>query len=256
MKIAHILSDEKFIDRHINKFERSDFHNFYFYLKKSYKYQGNYPHKLLYIQPDLPAYKELVEKIEDYDLVIFYFLQRDKIAFLKDIQASKVVIAWSFYGAELYSLPLLKYSMLSDTTLKTLNWDFLNLGKLEDRLRSIVYFFKNKPTDYQLIKQSIPRINYFLWYNPYEYDFLNNFFNHKLPAFIPYSMTDVMEHVIPNRNKSNSILIGNSRAFYNNHLDAISLLQSANFSGKISIPFSYGNNPRYADKVKKVAASS
>src|SRR5690606_38226898 len=156
-----------------------------------------------------------------------------KMKLLKDIQSSQVIVIWSFYGAELYSLPPMKYSMLSKKTMKVLNWNFLNLGKWKDRLRSIVSFLKNKPTNYQLIKQAIPRVDFFLWYNRYEYDFLDSFFNKQLPVFIPYSITNVLEYVVPNKDKSNSILIGNSRALYNNHLDAISLLQKHNFEGRI-----------------------
>jgi dTDP-N-acetylfucosamine:lipid II N-acetylfucosaminyltransferase len=256
MKVAHIVSDEKFIDRHIDKYKDSGFENSFFYFRDEYKYKGKYEQQLTHIQPGSSSYQDLVKGIEAFDMVIFYFLQRNKIALLNDIQGSKVIIVWSFYGAELYSLPRMKYKMLSRETLKLLNWDYFNLGRLGDLRTSITNLFKNEPTDDQLIKKAVPQVDYFLWYNPYEYDFLNSLFHGKLPAFIPSSVTNVTGDIVPNKDKSNSVVVGNARSFYNNHIDAIGLLKECHFKGKVSIPFSYGFNPRYARKLKSKASSS
>ena len=258
LKIAHILSDEKFIDRHIYKYKSSDFCNSYFYLKPEYNYKGKWAHQLQYIQPKSPAYFDLVQNIDQFDIVILYFLNWDKKIFVSDITASKVVVIWSFYGAEFYSIPPLSYKMLSNKTRHTLNgkWGGIDIQKIEDVLRSIIFFFKGKKTQYRLLFDVIKRINGFLWYNPYEYEFLNEYFNHQLPPYLPYSITEAMEGMTPTQETKNSVRLGNLRSPYNNHLDAIELLKDSHYKGAISIPFSYGDFPKYASKLKAVSRSS
>src|SRR5690606_32435006 len=116
MKVVHILSDEKFIDKHINKYDKSGFENFYIYLRSNYAYTVAHTDKVIYIEPKSSSYFKLIDEIDHYDIVILYFLQRDKLKFIKDLGASKIIVIWSFYGAELYSLPQLRYKMLSWNT--------------------------------------------------------------------------------------------------------------------------------------------
>src|SRR5690606_33260206 len=116
-----------------------------------------------------------------------------------------------------------------------------------------LYILKRKKTSDQLIRRMCKRIDYFLWNNKFEYDQLNSQLGNILPPFMQATVSNRMENVVPCKEKSNSLLIGNSGSPYNNHLDAIEVLKKCNYRGNIWIPFSYGDKYKYNQKVKKAA---
>lgn len=258
MKVAHIFSDEKFVDKHIIKYGGCDFLNDYFYMKSVNSYNGVNKLRVKYVRPGSSEYLSLVEDIDQYDILILYFLTIDKIQLVEDIWSSKVKIVWSFYGAELYSLPTLKYEFLSDETQRAMGirCGNINWGKAKDFLRLGVYSLKGQKTMEALVRKACKRIDYFLWYNKFEYDYLNERMGRILPPFMQSTLNNRMENVTPNPNKNNSIVVGNSCNPFNNHLDAIELFRKSKYKGKVVMPFSYGNRPRYSKKVKKVALRS
>lgn len=254
MKIAHVFSDEKFIDKHIIKYVNSDFQNTYFYMKSVDSYLGINRSQVNYIKPGSHEYLSLVRDIDQYDILILYFLTTDKIQLVEDVRHSKVKIIWSFYGAELYSLPTLKYDFLSDRTQRAMGikWGVFNLDRGKEMLRKGLHVLKGEKSLLQLVQRACKRIDYFLWYNKFEYDLLNEKLEGILPPFMQSTLNNRMEDVVPSLNRGNSIIIGNSRDPFNNHLDAFEVLAKVGYRGCVSIPFSYGVNLYYGEKLKKM----
>jgi len=256
MRIAHFLSDSKFVDEHINKYIESDFINDYFYLKREYNYTGINRDIVNFLPPESEEYTDIINNIEKYDIVILYYLNPDKSRFIEAIKHSNVKIIWSFYGVEIYGLSSFREKVLSEITLNALKKidNKLDVAKIKVLIVRFINKFRKKKPKVQWIQKSCERIDYFLWYNKFEYDFLNEQLGNILPPFIQAPLNISMEDVVPNKDKQNSILIGNSAAYYNNHLDALAILKANNFDGTISLPFSYGKNLGYEAYVKKYLA--
>src|SRR5690606_32440890 len=109
MKVAHVMSDEKFIDKHIIKYASCDFHNTFLYLKDEDRYEGVNREDLHYVKPNSTAYFHLIDNIDQYDILILYYLNWEKLDLLEAIYRSEIKIIWSFYGVELYDLPDIRY---------------------------------------------------------------------------------------------------------------------------------------------------
>ncbi|GAB2989194.1 hypothetical protein GCM10027284_02150 [Cyclobacterium sediminis] len=258
MKIAHFLNDNKFVDKHIKKFIDCDFENDFFYLNPKNNYSGNHKDRVVYLAPESEAYTSVVNTIETYDIVILYYLNSDKFRLVEAIKDSKVKIIWSFYGAEIYDLPSVRQQMLSERTQKALKrisykLNFAKLRKLIGRYRNRL---KKRRTKSQWMQQSFQRIDYFLWYNKYEYDLLNELMGQRLPSFMQASLNNPLNEVVPEKNKTNGILVGNSASYFNNHLDVLDLLTTNRYKGKVSLPFSYLKNDNYVPLVKNYVGRS
>ena len=258
MKIAHFFNNNKFVDKHIIKYIECDFENDFFYLNNENNYSGSHKGKVVYLPPESEAYNSIINRIETYDIVILYYLNSDKFKLIEAIKHSKVKIIWSFYGAELYSLPSIRLKMLSENTQLVLKDELSksNSESIKDVFRWLLSPFRNKRTNHQWIKKSCKRIDYFLWYNEFEYEILNKYMGQILPTFMEAPLNNALNEVEPDPNKENSLLIGNSASYYNNHLDALDILATNRYKGKVSLPFSYLKNDNYVALIEKYALRS
>src|SRR5690606_5569731 len=139
-----------------------------------------------------------VQNINRYDIVIIYFLQVEKAQFIKDIENSRVIIIWSFYGADLYGLSFLKYQMLSESTKRALLLKRfgINLFRVKEILKKSISYISGSSTADDQIRRACNRIDYFLWYNKFEYDFLNAQIDFPLPKFLLSTLNNRMESVV------------------------------------------------------------
>ena len=258
MKIAHFFNNNKFVDKHIKKYIECDFENDFFYLNNENNYSGSHKDKVVYLPPESEAYNSIINRIETYDIVILYYLNTDKFRLIEAIKHSKVKIIWSFYGAELYSLPSIRLKMLSENTQLVLKDELSksNSESIKNVFRWLLSPFRNKRTNHQWIKKSCKRIDYFLWYNEFEYEILNKYMGQILPTFMEAPLNNALDKVEPEPNKENSLLIGNSASYYNNHLDALDILATNRYKGKVSLPFSYLKNDNYVALIEKYALRS
>lgn len=258
MKIAHFFNNNKFVDKHIKKYIECDFENDFFYLNNENNYSGSHKDKVVYLPPESEAYNSIINRIETYDIVILYYLNTDKFRLIEAIKHSKVKIIWSFYGAELYSLPSIRLKMLSENTQLVLKDELSksNSESIKNVFRWLLSPFRNKRTNHQWIKKSCKRIDYFLWYNEFEYELLNKHMGQILPTFMEAPLNNALDKVEPDPNKENSLLIGNSASYYNNHLDALDILATNGYKGKVSLPFSYLKNDNYVALIEKYAVRS
>ena len=258
MKIAHFFNNNKFVDKHIKKYIECDFENDFFYLNNENNYSGSHKDKVVYLPPESEAYNSIINRIETYDIVILYYLNSDKFRLIEAIKDSKVKIIWSFYGAEIYGLPEFRQHTLSEKTqkaLKRISYK-INFAKLRMLIGRYLNKFKKKKTKIHWLQRSCQRIDYFLWYNEFEYELLNKHMGQILPTFMEAPLNNALDKVEPEPNKENSLLIGNSASYYNNHLDALDILATNRYKGKVSLPFSYLKNDNYVALIEKYALRS
>lgn len=256
IKIIHIFNHEVFVDRHISNVKNGGFENYYVFLKDENIYSGNFKQLVKHVVPHSPAYFKLIKDCKLFDILILYDLEKEKIEIVNRLNEDRPIIIWSFYGAELYSLPHIRKRLFSPATIKVLNFKFdkkINLF-LKSLVRSFYHYIRGSTNINTARKRAMLKIDYFAWYSKEEYDFLNEKLRHQLPAFIESSIATPFDKIQGTFEKSDSILIGNSASPYNNHLDIIQELDKLNFSGKITIPFSYGSKD-YIFKIKEVVKS-
>ena len=131
-----------------------------------------------------------------------------------------------------------------------------NLDFFKDQVKRILPFlFQNEISFYRAIKRSDAFVSVF----KDEYKYLIKHWNH-LPIFIRlsqdglrlYSKEINFELEYP---KSNTVVIGNSRSQYNNHLDILESIETCDLDQKINIKllFNYGPNNKYTQKVREKA---
>ncbi|KAA5536250.1 hypothetical protein F0919_00870 [Taibaiella lutea] len=257
VRIAHIFSDEKFIDLHIKMFSESSFINTYFYVNKLNLYKGNNTPKLLYLTPNLNELFNLARKISsEYDILFVYNLNVEKAKIINAIDSSRLKIIWNFYGTEIYNMPSVRstfFSLSTKTILeKKMSESFIS--SLKFSVKQVIRALRRKESTSELIYRAMKRIDYFTWYSEEEYNYLNELLKNRLPPFLKLSINNRLEHIVAKEEKKLRLLIGNSRSPFNNHIDILTTLENNAFNGEINIPFNYGSDINYANKLKEYTA--
>ncbi len=186
------------------------------------------------------AIQDIVELCNSADLVILYDL-----TFTKSLVADKlnpnVTIIWQFYGYEIYrKIEHLVYSPLSASIIKK-NFSEtvkLNLEKISDNLK---YLRQYGVTRDQIFNKAVKRIDYFWGLSSYEYKWLNENWG-SLPKFLQRPRVKREQVEVQLSQKSNSIILGNNRNPFNNHLDLFNIIAPLQnpHNIKYKILFSYG----------------
>ena len=149
----------------------------------------------------------------------------------------------------------------SDTT-----WDIIkdnynpnSTSKLRNRLKQYIKLRTNLDNEFDI---AINRCNYFLGVSDYEYNFLKKTWDF-LPTFLQAPL-DILFQVkeLPNKEKSNRVLVGNNRSAYNNHIDILKIIDNNYVGNNISfnLIFNYGTESNYSkivrDTSKKTTSTS
>lgn len=250
MKLLHLLSDDKFVDSHVVKFDFDGFENVFLYLKDKKTYQGSNDALLRHIKPLSEEYLRFVKETEGFDAVITNGLGYYQSLFINQLP-STIKIFWCFFGAEIYNNPRLwkKTDLYAPETLAAIkrNFGYFFLRKIY-HLR---FYFKHRKHLHIEIEKAISRCNYFVWYIEEEHQMLNAKLKIDLPEFKPLSIINRDADLDLIYNKRDTILLGNSGSEFNNHLDALKTLREAKCGYEIKIPFSYGVKDWYKREVSK-----
>jgi len=262
LKILHIFHDQKFIDFHIERFQESPYFNEYVYLDKEFAYNGKYLDILRKVKPFTEDYSVLISTASLYDIIFIYNLNKTKASLINSLEVKKPIIIWHFYGVEIYNRPRFKYENYSLATKKVLGIKSLTLLKesLRRNVRNLKYILKciltgnmiSLPKD--VIEQAIAKIDFFAWYDVYEYKLLKSKMK-RLPQFLYMPFIMKKANSIPVAELSPKTIIGNSYSPENNHLDILLLLQRHSFKNEIIVPFSYGNDEIYKLRLTKIIQS-
>jgi hypothetical protein len=254
IRVIHIHSNPLFIND-IKRFEGSDFLNTVIVLGKKIKFQNHYSENAIFFKRTPRNINKIICICNKSNLVVLHDLDwvKKKIAISL---SSEIMIAWRFYGYELYSLNAnTYYTELTKNTEKKVLFKAL-FQNIFERAFGLVSYIKWGNYLYTDFNKVIKRVNYFLGYSIEEYDYLKKL-HPELPPFIKLSieLTGAFSFCKSLSAKSR-IVIGNNRSPYNNHLDIIELIKSYNNSENYEfiLPFNYGVVTNYSKDVIKAAS--
>lgn len=250
LRIAHIVNDEKFIDTAIeifNQIKDSIHSTFYCYTK--------YPLKYIFNKEDIQIFNNenaIIEEINKSEACIILLHSRFlSYNVLSKIDKKKKLI-WISWGYDLYNQTpylFINPAPINFNIYKPLTRSYL---RKEFSLKYLIkYFFK-----LQFIRDKINknkfynRVDYLSTILPVELEYANLFlrkYNIK-KFYFSYMRQNVTIPVVSNINVSNkeNILLGNSAAETNNHVDVLKVISKLNINHrKIIIPLSYCGNNNY-----------
>jgi hypothetical protein len=272
-KILHITSDNKFISHALTSFENVyPGQNTVWMFANGYDWHASKNHRDLEFT-FLDMFKpSLLKKLKLFDLVVIHGFDLFKYP-LVALAPKDVKFAWLGWGYDYYGyiykneddLLLTGTQKIQNQCARKTLKDTIYPVKLVKKLvkMALEFLFKKKAIkrigsfspvleeDYQLVEQTK----------------LISF----LPAYMPWNYGSLEESLVKNfigeRVSGNSILLGNSASFTNNHLEAFELIKKVasyeNTDFKIVAPLSYGDecyrsvilkegNVRFGDDFKAV----
>lgn len=252
LKVVHIHTDLKFVGG-TDRFEKSHFDNAVIIIGASETYNGPCSDRAIFLSSSKSDLRHAVTICSNADLVIFYALDIVK-SYIATMLPESITVAWRFFGHELYGRNIKDY--LSEYSLA-----FYRTDGVVRRLKRSLVQFKYKVTYGSsidtLFERAIERQDLFLCLSKDEYDHLVIYWKN-LPLFVQLPIPMPLAHRDIHK-KDNTIIIGNSRSIFNNHIDIINLIEMSNCDDKLSflIPFSYVPESEYSTEVKsRVKASS
>lgn len=249
-KICNICADEKFIDNAIEGMDLfADKWNSLWIICQ------NTNNELRYIKKHINRITKVQENnvlnyISEYgfDAVILHSYGVISPTIIKDIPR-KIKLFWFGWGYDIYNFPENK-PFLKWNLYKPLTYNYINpsvFTKLRHIASHLKFYLLRKDKVYC---ESLKRIDYFSGVVDFEYDLLKrnpNFRAQKvLFSYSNPTELDTYEHF-----NGNNILVGNSAAFTNNHLDLLEHLKPVDLSArKIILPLSYAGTIQYGKKIE------
>jgi len=257
IRVANFVLDEKFIDGQIeyHNMVTKNCHHDYYLVRDRYK-------PLRFIKRNAAVVKiihpsEAVKIANKYDAVFLHSILGMPICQIHKID-KRVKVFWFAWGYDIYSgpygKPLVKLKLFHQETEHYISCDIK--GRVMKCVTKLYNVLKRRSPHYYY--QAVSRVDYFSGVFPEEYEMVrsgNPFFNAKPvdysycpnPNFINDENTSV-----GTPNNDDNIIIGNSTAYENNHLDALTYLKRKNIGKrKVYMPLSYSPNPRYVNCLKK-----
>lgn len=259
----HVTHDDKFLEPFFIKNEKV-----FIATENKYIIYSD-AEKLKYIQESIPfapydseAFWENIGDFSNYKAIVIHYLSKEMKDFVlkcpKDIP-----IIWIYWGADALDL-----SLMSDTLLESKTFEYhKNPPKAKDFIekpvqslkRIIKSAFKIKTKSQQdrfnASRKSILRINYIAHYLENEVNFVRDFYkcNPKWINFNYGTIDQIVEGSVKREiSEDEYIILGNSAAVTNNHLDALITLKEKNYQGKIICPLSYSGKPEYIKIIIKI----
>lgn len=253
-RIANFVLDEKFIDSLV---EYHDYvggnvtHDYYFvsnsqqinfrYIKK----QGN--------RVNVIKENDVLDITCKYDAVFLHSMFTIPINIIPHID-ERVKVFWFSWGYDIYSSPfdkpLININLTHSLTREYCQGDICL--RIFNCLREIKGYLKKRNSKYYL--DAVHRIDYYSGVIDEEYGLLREYIPQFRAEKVDYSYCNISS--FPKRdyklNNHRNIVIGNSTAFENNHLDIFYTLVNTDWTNrKIYVPLSYSPNPRYVRKLKE-----
>lgn len=251
IKVLHLATDEKFIDRGVSFFKEdlrilnhllvvSD-STVYNHVKSSQDFQ------ILSSELDkIPKIAATYDILVIHSLIPYFYKTIDSL--------HEKFIIWIGMGFDYYDF--IYYTQYHSMMEKTKEFYINNVSELD---RNIIeeQINNSKPPSQKI--SLLNKINIFCPVLPSEYDLIVPH-SDNAPIFCPWNyIYEDLEDVMKNYqfSSNNSIIIGNSASPTNNHLDIICLINKDNIpkNSKIITPLSYGNM-KYANLVSTVFDST
>lgn len=254
LKTVHLYSDLKF-EHQLVIFEGKSFENVKVYVNNS-RISRKSDTETIVIEPNSGGLKELGRLCENIDLIVLYDLDIFKMKVALTLPTD-VKIAWRFFGHELYHLR--RDLFLSEKSLKLFNRKTTFLGlNFRNIIQPLYDFITEGVSGKAYVMKAMRRIDFIVTLSKIEYDFLKLIWP-ELPTFIQFPhyysalTTDKPDFGVLKVHKKPIIILGNSKMYYNNHLDIFQLIDGIknkkNYDFRLL--FSYGKEGNYAREVRK-----
>ena len=253
VKITHVLNDSGIFTSWVKQlFDQNGIENRFVIINPSGKNEWNTDGDF-HANMGGQGMKMVEGMINESDVVIHYFLSYSKSSLILKSNPT-VRHFWYFYGADIYQqLNLFRKKLYGTETKKWMRFSVMNRYRLELRaIKHTIFNFRRSPK-MNLLK-SFSRIEKILWYVDEEINWINS--KIKTPEF-EYFKFFSFERIFPfdtsklEKSKQN-ILIGNSAALENNHLDVLKIFKDGNLSNcHIQMPLSYGKPLNYKKAIIK-----
>lgn len=254
IKIVHIINDEKFIDTAISIFDSlgESIRSYYFcYTNSELKYIRKKDRVITF--NDEASIINLINQ-NNYDIV---FLHSQILSFTSLSRINKnIILIWISWGYDLYNQApyiLPKIAPININVYKPLTRHYLRKHfSYRGLIRYIVKlnYFK----DLSKKNRFYNRVDYLSTILPIEFDYITRFCKkHLIKQFHFAYMRNIPYEKIVNIDYSNgkNILLGNSGAETNNHIDVLKEISLLNIGNrKIIIPISYCGSVDYIKYLK------
>lgn len=252
LKILHIIDDDKFIDLLLPRYFFDGCENEIVYIKDECTYKGKYRSIVRWVLPFSKKLEDVFSEPSKFNIIIVYSLNNSKALFVNSIQ-HKPVIIWHFFGTEIYNkTELRKYNYSAATsrmiTANTKPVLKASITKVKVTFRRI---FNSNDTPQSEIDKAMLACDYFLWYNKDEYDYLKSHLP-ILPEFLQLPVTTIYPEPDYSAKDKLKMLVGNSSAPGNNHIDTFSQLQELQYKGEVIVPFGYGYDAVYKKNLLRI----
>lgn len=191
----------------------------------------------------------IIKKSNDFDGIVLNELCSFKGKLIDKLPKSKVIYL-RLFGYELYSVKIKKF--VSELTFKELQKDKNSKTSKSNWKKKLKEIFRlNNFLEERGLIRRLERINAILLVNEYEYAHLSKFYN--LPSFIQIPLHEKVVKTL--YEKKNNIIVGNSKAYWNNHLDVLKIIEKhATNQFDFELFFSYGPENSYVKKVREKAS--
>lgn len=239
--ILHLCGDDKFFNNIREIYERNfPNQNEYIVLKgkkhNKYVFDQNIRH-IGYLQILLLQYRKYIEKS---DIVISHGLDNSRLLILLYAKVRRKIVIWRGFGDDYYKLYLRhielydsmtkeiidKISKRRITLQKIINYNKVCLYIKRLLVNRFDYFYPVIPTEYKLIRN---------WYPQFRLKYINLGFKRSIDFLINTNISD-----------KKYILLGNSAAYENNHMDIFEIIEKLDLGNfKILMPISYPSNKEY-----------
>lgn len=279
IKIIHFLEISIFTPHFINSFDKiSDNTEFYIinngFFDKDYMTKDNV---FLFDLADQKTQEKLIGNInnsEDKVVAIFHQLNGYKSNIIYSLRKD-IRKVWCLWGNDVYETnTFLKFNLYEkqtknflDNSTNALVKNYFVQAAKELIVQTLLFINSRKKIPllkkinerfgidrYLLIKEKIDVISYIV---PKEKEILSRLFPDKIYCHL-YSDPQLPQfhHISVLSSDAENILVGNSGAITNNHLDCFEILKNCNLGArKIIVPLSYGGNENYINEVIKKGKS-
>jgi len=200
---------------------------------------------------------KIVDEINNHKqaTVIFHFMNSQKRFILNNLN-DYIKKVWCIWGYDLYeaNASFIRFSIYDTITQKYIIKNRNLLTETKSFIKKISYTIQTNSTPKKRFKNDLKNFDAISYIVPEEEKIINKL-GFSIPSLLLYHDPTYLEFTPIEKmevNNKNNILIGNSGALSNNHLDAFELLINEDIGDrKIIVPLSYGGNKKYIDYVIK-----
>jgi hypothetical protein len=242
------MPDDKFIDAYIEMSER------YIPNQSSYIIFGNRetPHfvksksaNILYLNKSKTSYDDLNIPFNKIETIIFHRFKKDHLNFIEKIP-SEITKIWIVWGFEIYNI--FPQSNLINLLSYVNQYQPYSLMKIKGYINH--YRFKwlyHRKETVQIIK----KMDYCATWLPYDYSLAKSINPAIKRLYFRYLEREMigLDKLDEKKPDLNRLLLGNSAAMTNNHLEALDYLKKIKYSGVIIYPLSYSNVNHYKESL-------